>query len=115
MLLCISELLLREIDLQLRSTEPENCSIPLLESLRRDLSIVKPLLLSNDTLRVQTAVRLLALLGFHRQSVLINSASYLLQRASTDYHLAALIRLITGKIQTVSSLSSFADLVSRNM
>ncbi|XP_049959293.1 integrator complex subunit 5 isoform X1 [Schistocerca serialis cubense] len=103
------ELLLREIDIQLRSTEPGNCTIELLESLRKDLSMIKPLLLSRDMLRMQTAVRLLGLLGYHRQNVLVSSAAYLLQKATTDNQLAALVRLITGRIITVSP-SSYSDL-----
>lgn len=38
----------------------------------------------------------LGLLGFHSTTVLVSSAAFLLQRASTDKHLVALVRLVTG-------------------
>lgn len=38
----------------------------------------------------------LGLLGFHSTAVLVSSAAFLLQRASTDKHLVALVRLVTG-------------------
>jgi hypothetical protein len=40
----------------------------------------------------------LGLLGFHSTAVLVSSAAFLLQRASTDKHLVALVRLVTGGI-----------------
>ncbi|PSN39828.1 hypothetical protein C0J52_19183 [Blattella germanica] len=100
----ILELLLQEIDHLLRSNMPGNCSIPLLGSIKQEMSIIQPLLLSRDPLRVQTAVRLLALLGYHSPAVLVGSAAFLLQRATTDDHLAALVRLVTGGV--FNSMSS---------
>lgn len=49
---------------------------------------------------------LLGLLGYHSTAVLVSSAAFLLQRASTDYHLAALVRLVTGGISNTSSSQS---------
>jgi hypothetical protein len=56
---CFSELLLQEIDHLLRSTVPGSCTIPLLCSIKQEITVIQPLLLSRDPLRVQTAVRLL--------------------------------------------------------
>ncbi|XP_069703249.1 integrator complex subunit 5 isoform X2 [Periplaneta americana] len=94
----ILELLLQEIDHLLRSTTPGSCTIPLLGSIKQEMSVIQPLLLSSDPLRVQTAVRLLGLLGYHSTAVLVSSAAFLLQRATTDDHLAALVRLVTGGV-----------------
>jgi hypothetical protein len=47
----------------------------------------------------------LGLLGFHSTAVLVSSAAFLLQRASTDNHLVALVRLVTGGIGISTSVS----------
>jgi integrator complex subunit 5 len=92
----ILELLLQEIDHLLRSTGSGTGTISLLCSIKQEMTMIQPLLLSGDSLRVQTAVRLIGLLGFHSTAVLVSSAAFLLQRASTDKHLVALVRLVTG-------------------
>lgn len=101
----ILELLLQEIDHLLRSTMPGTSSIPLLCSIKQEVTVIQPLLLSGDPLHVQTAVRLLGLLGHHSTAVLVSSAAFLLQRASTDGHLVALVRLVTGGICNSTSAS----------
>ncbi|KAJ9588448.1 hypothetical protein L9F63_018181 [Diploptera punctata] len=94
----ILELLLQEIDHLLRSSLTGNCSISLLSSIKQEMMVIQPLLLSRDPLRVQTAVRLLGLLGYQSAAVLVSSAAFLMQRATTDDHLAALVRLVTGGV-----------------
>ncbi|KDR16305.1 Integrator complex subunit 5, partial [Zootermopsis nevadensis] len=101
----ILELLLQEIDHLLRSTMPGSYTIPLLSSIKQEITVIQPLLLSRDPLHVQTAVRLLGLLGYHSTAVLVSSAAFLLQRASTDDHLAALVRLVTGGVCNSTSAS----------
>ncbi|GFG34362.1 hypothetical protein Cfor_08970 [Coptotermes formosanus] len=108
----ILELLLREVDHLLRSTMPGTCTIPLLCSIKREMTVIQPLLLSGDSLRVQTAVRLIGLLGFHSTAVLVSSAAFLLQRASTNNHLVALVRLVTGGIGISTSGSHFSDFLT---
>jgi hypothetical protein len=49
----------------------------------------------------------IGLLGYHSTAVLVSSAAFLLQRASTDGHLVALVRLVTGGICNSSSASQF--------
>jgi hypothetical protein len=38
---------------------PGTCSIPILCSIKQEMTVIQPLLLSGDCLRVQTAVRLI--------------------------------------------------------
>lgn len=54
-----SELLLQEIDHLLRSTGSGTGTISLLCSIKQEMTMIQPLLLSGDSLRVQTAVRLI--------------------------------------------------------
>jgi hypothetical protein len=49
----------------------------------------------------------IGLLGYHSTAVLVSSAAFLLQRASTDGHLVALVRLVTGGICNSTSASQF--------
>jgi hypothetical protein len=49
----------------------------------------------------------IGLLGYHSTAVLVSSAAFLLQRASTDGHLVALVKLVTGGICNSTSASQF--------
>lgn len=92
----ILELLLEKLDFRIRSPAANQIpNIPLLNSIKQDLLTVTPLLLNSNPLKVQTAVRLLSLLGTQSPNVLISSATFMLQNAETGFHLAALIRLIS--------------------
>ncbi|XP_043477683.1 integrator complex subunit 5 [Leptopilina heterotoma] len=93
----ILELILEKIDFRIRSLNPNQVyNIPLLNSIKQDLTSVTPLLLHSNPLKVQTAVRLLSLLGTQCPNVLILSATFMLKQADTNFHLAALIRLISN-------------------
>ncbi|XP_033223352.1 integrator complex subunit 5 isoform X2 [Belonocnema kinseyi] len=92
----ILESLLEKLDFRIRSPAANQIpNIPLLNSIKQDLLTVTPLLLHSNPLKVQTAVRLLSLLGTQSPNVLISSATFMLQNAETGFHLAALIRLIS--------------------
>ena len=91
----ILELILERIDFRIRSPAINQIpNIALLNSIKQDLPCLMPLLLHSNPLKVQTAVRLLSLLGTQSPNVLISSATFMLQNAKTNFHLAALIRLI---------------------
>ena len=92
----ILELLLQKLDFRIRSPASNQVpNIPLLNSIKQDLVTVMPLLLQSNSLKVQTAVKLLSLLGTQSPNVLISSATFMLQNSETNTHLAALIRLIS--------------------
>ncbi|XP_066991548.1 integrator complex subunit 5 isoform X2 [Anabrus simplex] len=101
-------LLLQEMDLLMRSTGHSK-PVPLLDAVKSDVSSIQPLLLSSDILRVQYALRLLGLLGYRSPIVLVNTASYLLQRASTEEHLVALVGLVTDGICSLSTSLSVPE------
>jgi len=94
----ILELILQEIDLLLRSHGPQSTNIALLNSIKQEMSLIIPMLLDPNPLRVQTAVRLLCFLRSQSPNTVISTASYMLVKAQTTFHLAALIRLITNNI-----------------
>lgn len=102
----ILELVLQEIDLLLRTHGPQSANIALLNSIKQELPVILPLLLNPTPLRVQTAVRLLCFLGSQNSNILISAASYMLVKATTTFHLAALIRLISNNIVLFSSTKS---------
>lgn len=94
----ILELILQEIDLLLRSHGPQSANIALLSSIKQEISLIMPMLLNSNPLRVQTAVRLLCFLRSQSPNIVVSMASYMLVKAPTTFHLAALIRLITNNI-----------------
>lgn len=94
----ILELILQEIDLLLRTHGPQSANIALLTSVKQEISVITPLLLNPNPLRVQTAVRLLCFLRGQSSNVVISAASYMLVKAQTTFHLAALMRLVTYNI-----------------
>ncbi|CAL7942676.1 unnamed protein product [Xylocopa violacea] len=94
----ILERMLQEIDLLLRAQGPQSANIALLNSIKQELPVMLPLLLNQNPLRVQTTVRLLCFLGSQSPNILISAASYMLVKAVTTFHLAALIRLISNNI-----------------
>ncbi|XP_034942928.1 integrator complex subunit 5-like [Chelonus insularis] len=95
----ILEMILQKIDLIMRMNGPHSASgIALLTSIKQDLSLITPLLTDSHPLKVQTAVRLISLLGAHSSNVIISSASYLIRNASTDFHLAAFVRLVAENV-----------------
>ena len=94
----ILELILEEIELTVRIDNSKLNNIPLLTSIKLDLHSVIPLLLNSLPLKVKTAVRLLSLLGNRNPNILISAATYVLQNAQTNFHLAVLVRLITDNI-----------------
>ncbi|XP_076684691.1 integrator complex subunit 5 omd isoform X2 [Andrena cerasifolii] len=102
----ILELALQEIDLLLRTHGPQSANITLLGSIRHELPLILPLLLKENPLRVQTAVRLLCFLGSQSPNILISAASYMLVKAVTTFHLAALIRLVSNNVVLFSSNKS---------
>ncbi|KAK1117511.1 hypothetical protein K0M31_016544 [Melipona bicolor] len=102
----ILELVLQEIDLLLRTHGPQSANIALLNSIKQEFVVILPLLLSQTPLRIQTAIRLLCFLGSQSPNILISAASYLLVKAVTTFHLAALIRLISNNIILFSSNKS---------
>ncbi|XP_012270853.1 integrator complex subunit 5 [Orussus abietinus] len=94
----ILELILKEIDVLVRTHGPQSANISLLNSVKQDLPSLLPLLLNPHPLRVQTAVRLLSLLGAQFPNVLISSASFMLKTCQSNFHLAALVRLVSDNI-----------------
>lgn len=92
----ILELILQEIDLSLRTQGSRTDKIALLNSIRQDISSLEPMLLNPNPLRVQTAVRLLCFLKGQSQNIVVSMAAYMLVKAQTTFHLAALLRLITN-------------------
>ncbi|CAK9817794.1 Integrator complex subunit 5 [Anthophora plagiata] len=102
----ILELVLQEIDLLLRTHGPQSANIALLNSIKQELPVILPLLLNQNPLRVQTAVRLICFLGSQSPNMLISAASYMLVKAVTTFHLAALIRLVSNNIVLFSSNKS---------
>lgn len=94
----ILELVLQEIDLLLRTHGPQSASILLLSSIKQEISLIVPMLLNPNPLRVQTAVRLLCFLRSQNPNIVVFTASYMLMKAQTMFHLAALIRLITNNV-----------------
>lgn len=96
----ILELILQEIDSLVRAHGPQSSNIALLNSIKQELTFVTPLLLNPNPLRVQTAVRILSLLGAQSTNVLVTSASFMLRQAQTKFHLAALMKLVVDNINT---------------
>lgn len=94
----ILELILQEIDLLLRTHGPHSANIVLLSSIKQEISLIVPMLLNPNPLRVQTAVRLLCFLRSQNPNIVVSTASYMLMKAQTMFHLAALIRLITNNV-----------------
>ncbi|XP_063988292.1 integrator complex subunit 5 [Diachasmimorpha longicaudata] len=94
----ILEMILQEIDLQMKLKGPHNTGIALLSSIKQDLCLVEALLLDPHPLRVQTAVRLVSLLGAQSPNVVISSGSGVLKTAQTNFHLAALVRLMSENV-----------------
>ncbi|XP_066597550.1 integrator complex subunit 5 [Prorops nasuta] len=94
----ILELILQEMDLLMRTHGPQLTKVALLNSIKQELPIILPLLLSPYPLKVQTTVRLLCLLGGQCSNIIISAASYMLINAQTKLHLAALIKLISNNM-----------------
>ncbi|XP_043602647.1 integrator complex subunit 5 isoform X1 [Bombus pyrosoma] len=110
----ILELVLQEIDLLLRTHGPQSANIALLNSVKQEFPVILPLLLNQNPLRVQTAIRLLCFLGSQNPNMLISAASYMLIKAVTTFHLAALIRLVSNNIVLFSSNNSETENVLAN-
>lgn len=91
----ILELILQEIDLLL-GTHGSSTNIALLNSIKQEISLIIPMLLHPNPLRVQTAVRLLCFLRSQSPNIILFATSYMLTKAQTTFHLAALIRFITN-------------------
>ncbi|OAD58560.1 Integrator complex subunit 5 [Eufriesea mexicana] len=102
----ILELVLQEIDLLLRTHGPQSANVALLNSVKQELPLILPLLLNQNPLRVQTATRLLCFLGSQSPNILVSAASYMLVKAVTTFHLAALIQLVSNNIILFSSNKS---------
>ncbi|XP_018404264.1 PREDICTED: integrator complex subunit 5 [Cyphomyrmex costatus] len=94
----ILELILQEIDLLLRTHGPQSANILLLSSIKQEISLIVPMLLNPNPLRVQTAIRLLCFLRSQNPNIVVSTVSYMLMKAQTMFHLAALIRLITNNV-----------------
>lgn len=94
----ILELVLQEIDLLLRTHGLQSANILPLSSIKQEISVIVPMLLNPNPLRVQTAVRLLCFLRSQNPNIVVFTASYMLMKAQTMFHLAALIRLITNNV-----------------
>lgn len=94
------------MDLLLRTHGPQSANIALLNSVKQEFPVILPLLLNQNPLRVQTAIRLLCFLGSQNPNMLISAASYMLIKAVTTFHLAALIRLVSNNIVLFSSNNS---------
>ncbi|KAL0106307.1 hypothetical protein PUN28_016197 [Cardiocondyla obscurior] len=95
----ILELVLQEINLLLITQKPHTANIHLLNSIKQEMSLIVPMLLNSNPLRVQTAVRLLCFLRSQNSNLIIFTASYMLMKAQTMFHLAALIRLVTNNVE----------------
>ncbi|XP_054269182.1 integrator complex subunit 5-like [Macrosteles quadrilineatus] len=87
----ILELVLVEMSQQLRMRD---VSLPLLNCVHQNITSLQPLLLSNQPLRTHTIVSLLTQLGWQDWNFVASSLSYLLLNATSDWQLAALMRLI---------------------
>ncbi|XP_014211937.1 integrator complex subunit 5 [Copidosoma floridanum] len=74
----------------------------LLISIRQDLPNILLLLLSHEPLRIKTGMRLLSLLGVQNYNILVSATTYLLQKASTNYQLALLVRFVIDNIINLS-------------
>lgn len=96
----ILELILQEIDLLLRSHGPRSTGIALLDSVKREMPLMVPMLLDPEPLRVRTAVRLLRFLKSQSPNAVVTVASYVLVKAPTTFHLAALMRLVADNVVT---------------
>lgn len=98
----IIELILEEINFTVRTETTKLNNIPFLTSINQDLPNVIPLLLNSQPMKVKTAVRLLSLLANQNLNVLITAATYILQKAQTNFHLAILVMLVTENANTFS-------------
>ncbi|KAK6641693.1 hypothetical protein RUM44_013408 [Polyplax serrata] len=92
------ELLLEDIDVQLRSYK--STTIPFLESIKSEMRQVQHLLLSDNSLKQQTACRLFKLMGSVNPSVIVELSSYLLVRGTTNAHRATLLELIKSNCES---------------
>lgn len=91
----ILELILKKLDQHVRTVEDsQKQHVSLLTSLKNEFPKIKPLLLNANPLKVQTAVKLISLLGNQSQNILVTAAQYLLENAVTNFHLAALVKLV---------------------
>lgn len=105
----ILEMILQEIDLSMRMKGPHSTGIALLTSIKQDLSLVVPLLLDANPLRVQTGLRLLSLLGSQSPTVIISASAYALRNAKSDFHLAALVRLVSENVVVFPAIKPEAE------
>lgn len=105
----ILEMILQEIDLLMRMKGPHSTGIALLTSIKQDLDLVVPLLLDANPLRVQTSVRLLSLLGAQSSTVVISAGAFALRNAKTDFHLAALVRLVSENVVVFPAIKPEAE------
>lgn len=123
----ILEAILQELELKMRAYEIQdseqesnslknsskkdssgvNHSIPLLESIKQDLSLITLLLLSSSNLKVQTAVRLFSMLGVDNPNILVAAAAYVLRKSKSEFHLAAMLKMIYYNISHFSLKSDF--------
>lgn len=94
----ILEMILQEIDLKMKLNGPYTTGITLLSSIKQDLCLIEPLLLDPHPLKVQTAVRLISLLGAQSPNVVISAGSGVLRKATGSFHLAALVRMLAENI-----------------
>ena len=94
----ILEMILQNIDLCMRMKGPHSTGIALLTSIKQDIALVLPFILDANPLRVQTAVRLLSLLGAQSSTVVISAAAYAMRNANSDFHLAAIVKLVAENV-----------------
>ncbi|XP_075212361.1 integrator complex subunit 5 omd [Lycorma delicatula] len=86
----ILELLLKDVDLLVRL---KGSPVPFLTCVQQKLPTLQPLLLSDEPLYLQTAVRLLTFLGYQNPSMLPGALSHVMMRPMTDRQLAALVEV----------------------
>lgn len=91
------ELLLQELSILLHHTDG---NIPFLTSLRQELSVVLPLLLSPIRVRVQSALRLIGFMGLQSPSVFSSTIAFILVKAETEDHLSVIAKLLENQAST---------------
>lgn len=120
----ILELILGDINRIIRTWDDaqRQANIALLNSIKSDLGTLTSLLVNPNPLRVQTAVRLLSLVGIDNPNTLVAPATFMLRNAQSDFHLAAFVRfladsaiLFVGKSSEPENAFSNHDLFAQVM
>ncbi|XP_022918107.2 integrator complex subunit 5 [Onthophagus taurus] len=93
----VLEFILQEIDFSLRFPS-KNRQINLLKSLTEEIHNIHALLVSSESVKSQTAARILVFIGHSNPDLLIKSAKYLFKHAKSDQHLALLVRILTDEL-----------------